>query len=60
MSRPEKRIPGQDNAAYERRDPNADFLGTESLEGGADPSFVRRGLRAFLAWLDRRKQRVRR
>jgi hypothetical protein len=52
----EKRLPGQSNAEYERRrDPNAQFLGTQSLQGGGDPSFVQRGLRAFLAWRDRRK-----
>jgi hypothetical protein len=52
----EKRLPGQSNAEFEgHRDPNADFLGTQSLHGGGDLSFVQRGLRAFLSWRDRRK-----
>ena len=44
MSGPEKRLPGQSNADYERarRDPNAAFLGTQSLVGGGDPTWVMR------------------
>ena len=40
MPEPEKRLPGQSNADYERtrRDPNAEFLGTQSLVGGGDPT----------------------
>jgi hypothetical protein len=53
-----KRLPGQDNAGHEgRKDPNSDFIGTQSLDGGSDPSFVYRGLRALLSWLDRRRGR---
>ena len=51
---PAKRRPGQSNAEYEGgNDPNAQFLGTQSLSGGGDPTFVYRGLRTFWAWLDR-------
>lgn len=53
-----KRFPGQTNADYEsRKDPNADFLGTQSLRGGGDPSIVYRGLRALLSWREGRKGR---
>lgn len=53
----EKRLPGQTNAEYERRrDPNAEFLGTQSLESAGDPSFVYRALRALLSWRDRRRK----
>lgn len=53
-----KRLPGESNADYERRhkDPNSDFIGTQSLFGGGDPSFVLRALRAVSAWLDRRRE----
>lgn len=58
MTAPEKRIPGQTNAEYERRqDPNANFIGTQSLQGGGDPSFAIRASQAFLGWLDRRRGR---
>lgn len=53
---PEKRQPGQSNADYERRgEPNAQFLGTHSLEGGGDLTFVLRAYRAFRGWRDRRR-----
>ena len=53
----QKRRPGQSNAEFEGRgDPNADFLGTHSLHSGGDPSFLYRGLRAFLSWRDRRRK----
>ena len=53
-----KRLPGQSNADYEQRhDPNADFIGTQSLEGGGDPTFVYHALRAFMSWRDRRRGR---
>jgi hypothetical protein len=58
MTSSEKRLPGQTNADYENHDdPNAQFIGTQSLQGGGDPSFMYRGLRAVLSWLDRRKGR---
>jgi hypothetical protein len=65
MAGPEKRLPGQGNAeyehgAYERRgDPNAGFLGTQSLVGGEDPSWVMRLSGALLSWRDRRRARRR-
>ena len=59
MTSSPKRLPGQNNADYEdRKDPNSDFVGTQSLYGGGDPSLVYRGLRAFLSWLDRRRGRT--
>lgn len=58
MAGTEKRVPGQDNADYgHRHDPNSDFVGTESLSGGGDASFVYRALRRFLAWCDRWRDR---
>ncbi|MGK5550863.1 hypothetical protein ACSNOI_04550 [Actinomadura kijaniata] len=58
MPAPEKRLPGQSNAEFERRhDPNAAFVGTQSLNGGGDPSFMIRGFRALLTRLDRRRAR---
>ena len=57
MAPSEKRLPGQTNADYDgRTDPNAEFLGTQSLVGGGDESFVYRGIRALLSWLDRRRR----
>jgi len=54
---PEKRLPGQTNADYERRDdPNAEFIGTHSLDGGGDLSFVHRALRALSSWRNRRRR----
>ena len=55
MTAHEKRQPGQSNAEYDgRRDPNADFLGVQSLHGGG-------GLGGWIAglwkWLDRRRRR---
>ena len=51
-----KRLPGQSNADFEQRnDPNADFIGTQSLQGGGDLTFVYRALRAFMFWRDRRR-----
>jgi hypothetical protein len=53
---PHKRLPGQSNDDYEQsRDPNAAFIGTQSLYGGGDLTFVSRALRAFLSWRDRRR-----
>ena len=58
MTAPEKRLPGESNADHEnRKDPNADIIGTQSLFGGGDASFVQRGLRGLLSWLDRRRGR---
>ncbi len=54
MAAPEKRLPGQSNAEYEhRQNPNAEFIGTQSLSGGGDPSLALRISRAFSAWLNR-------
>lgn len=53
-----KRLPGQSNDDYEKRDdPNTQFLGTQSLYGGGDPTFVLRAMHAFFRWLDRRRGR---
>jgi hypothetical protein len=58
---PEKRLPGETNADYERRnDPNAEFIGTQSLHGGGDPFIVSRALRALVFWRQRRRVRRRR
>lgn len=55
---PEKRLPGQSNSDYGRgTDPNAEFIGTQSLSGGGDLSFVFRATRAFMSWRDRRRGR---
>ena len=55
---PAKHLPGQRNSEYEgAKDPNAEFLGTQSLHGGGDPSFVYRALRALFSWRDRRRGR---
>ena len=44
MAASRKRVPGQGNDDDEaRKDANADFLGTQSLQGGGDDSFVYRG-----------------
>ncbi|CAN7460232.1 hypothetical protein [Knoellia sp. LjRoot47] len=58
MAAPEKRLPGQSNADYERprRDPNADFLGTHAVSGGGDPSQVMRVAQLILDWFGRRKR----
>ena len=58
MPGPEKRLPGQSNADYEkpRHDPNADFLGTQSVSGGADPTWVMRLSGLILDVLGRRKR----
>lgn len=55
MPEPEKRVPGQSNADYGRaqRDPNAEFLGTQSLVGGGDPTWVRRAAKALFTWRKR-------
>ncbi len=56
MTSPEKRRPGQSNAEYERREnPNADFLGAQSLSGGGNPSLPLRIFRALSTWLDRHR-----
>lgn len=58
MPGPEKRLPGQTNADYgRRRDANADFLGTQSLRGGGDPTWALRLVRALFERWDRRKNR---
>ena len=55
---PEKRLPGQSNAEYDRgRDANADFMGTQSLHNGGDLSWVMRAAQAVRRWVDRRKNR---
>ncbi len=55
---PEKRLPGQSNAEYDRgRDANADFLGTQSPHGGGDLSWVIRAAGAIRRWLERRRNR---
>ena len=50
MSSPsKKRLPGQSNAEYARRpDPNAGFLGTQSLSGGDWFSGIARLIRALI------------
>ncbi|MQY05916.1 hypothetical protein [Actinomadura macrotermitis] len=54
MAAPEKRLPGQSNAEYERRrDPNADFIGMQSMAGGGDPTRAIRYSQAFFAWFNR-------
>ena len=54
---PEKRLPGQTNAEHGRReDPNAQFIGTHSLDSGGDLSFVYRAARAFSSWRKRRRE----
>lgn len=56
MAGPEKRLPGQSNHDYDgRRDPNAGFLGTNSLEGGGDPLWFVRLIDAVLPWRGRRR-----
>ncbi|MEW2353209.1 hypothetical protein [Spirillospora sp. NPDC029432] len=60
MPPPEKRLPGQSNAEYEgRQNPNAKFLGTQSLSGGGDPSFIVRISQAVFAWITRRGRKSR-
>jgi hypothetical protein len=55
---PEKRLPGQSNAEYDRgSDANADYLGTQSLHGGGDLSWVMKAADAVRRWLERRKTR---
>ncbi len=55
MPGPEKRLPGQSNADHgKKKDPNAEFLGQNSLYGGGDPSL---GLRLFRALFNRRDRR---
>lgn len=56
MPGPEKRLPGQSNAEYERRrsDPNAEFLGAQSIEGGVDLTWVMRLAQALSRWFSRR------
>ena len=57
MPGPERRLPGQSNADYERArsDPNAEFLGTQALVGGGDPTWVMRVANALLNWRRDRK-----
>ena len=56
---PEKRRPGQSNAEYEGRrpDPNADFLGAQSVDGGWDPTNIGRLVRAAMEWVRARRSR---
>ena len=58
MTASPRRRPGQSNADHARTDPNAEFVATQSVYGGGDPSFLYRGLRGFLSWLDRRRNRT--
>lgn len=51
----EKRLPGQSNADFGRSNPNNEFIGTQSVAGGGDPSFALRLFRAIGAWRDRRR-----
>ena len=60
MAAPKKRLPGQSNEQYEydgRPDPKADFLGTQSVSGGGDPTWVLRAVLAVAAWFGRRRGR---
>lgn len=53
MGAPTQRRPGQSNAEYEHGpDPNADFLGTHSLFGGGDATWVFR----LLDWVSARRR----
>lgn len=52
---PEKRLPGQSNSDFGRSNPNSEFIGTQSVYGGGDPSFGLRLFRAIGAWRDRRR-----
>jgi hypothetical protein len=54
MSAQPERIPGRTGA-----DPNARFLGTHSLSGGGDPSWVGRLYDAIADRLDRRRRQRR-
>lgn len=58
MPGPEKRIPGQSNADYERApsDPNARFLGTHSLQGGGDLTGLTKVGKALFDWWKRRNR----
>ena len=58
MAGAEKRIPGQSNADYGRAqsDPNANFLGTQSLEGRGDLTWIIGAFGALAAWRKRRKR----
>jgi hypothetical protein len=61
MSAQPKRIPGQTNAEYEysgKPDPNVQFLGTHSLVGGGDPSWVGRLYNAIADRLAARRNRT--
>jgi hypothetical protein len=61
MSAPPKRIPGQSNAEYHGGpDPNAPFLGVQSLSSGDDMSWVGRLYNAVADRIDRRRRRRRR
>lgn len=54
---PEKRLPGQSNAAFEqRRATNADFLGTQSLHNGGDLSWVMKAADALRRLFTRGKR----
>jgi hypothetical protein len=60
MSAQPKRIPGQTNAEYNGGpDPNVQFLGTHSLSGGGDPSWVGRLYNAIADRLAARRNRNR-
>jgi hypothetical protein len=53
-----KRMPGESNAGYEKRDtdPNLQFLGIQSSASMGDPTWALRAFRAFFAWRDRRRE----
>ncbi|WP_426512729.1 hypothetical protein ACPPVO_20085 [Dactylosporangium sp. McL0621] len=59
MSAQPKRLPGQSNADYERSgaDPNAQFLGVQSLQGGGDPSWVGRLYNAIADLIAKRRKK---
>jgi len=57
MSAQPKRIPGQTNADYHGGpDSNLQFLGTHSLQGGGDPSWVGRLYNAIADRLANRRK----
>ncbi|GAB2765260.1 hypothetical protein GCM10027020_17030 [Nocardioides salsibiostraticola] len=61
MPRPPKRLPGQSNAEHGGPlDPNAEFLGTQSLHGGSfggDPAAQKQIIHGIFSWFDRRRKR---
>jgi hypothetical protein len=58
LAGPEKRLPGQSNEDFGKsKDPNSDFIGTQSLYGGGDPGWMIRAMRAVSDWRDRRRDK---